>query len=110
MKCLQKEPHKRYATAKELADDLNRYLMGEPIRARRTPPVERGIKWTRRHPTAATLLALGTLAVFGAVGAGVWYSNHRRNLDRIDAQHEAALRDETADDLLRAGRPSRAAT
>ncbi len=41
LKCLQKEPRKRYATAKEMADDLNRYLVGEPIQARRTPPIER---------------------------------------------------------------------
>ncbi len=59
MKCLQKEPRKRYATAKDMADDLSRYLAGEPIRARRTPPIERAVKWTRRHPTAATLLAFG---------------------------------------------------
>ena len=50
LKCLQKEPRKRYATAKELADDLNRYLVGEPIQARRTPPIERGIKWTQTAP------------------------------------------------------------
>ena len=63
LKCLQKEPPKRYGTALELADDLRRYLDNRPIRARRTPLWERGAKWVRRHPTTATLLALGTAAV-----------------------------------------------
>ncbi len=102
MKCLQKEPRKRYATAKELADDLNRYLVGEPILARRTPPIERGIKWARRRPTVATLLAFGILGVIGLLSAGMWYWNHRRALERIADRHEAQLREETAYDLLRA--------
>ena len=58
LKCLQKEPRKRYATAKELADDLNRYLVGEPIRARRISAVERGIKWAKRHPAVAMAFTL----------------------------------------------------
>ena len=58
MKCLQKEPRKRYATAKDMADDLNRYLRGEPIQARRTPPIERAVKWAKRHPAKATALGL----------------------------------------------------
>jgi eukaryotic-like serine/threonine-protein kinase len=102
MKCLQKEPTKRYATAKELADDLSRYMLGEPIRARRTPPIERCVKWSRRRPTVATLLALGSIMVIAAIGAGAWYANHRRIQERIAAQHESALRDETAEDLIRA--------
>ena len=67
MKCLQKEPRKRYATAKEMADDLNRYLVGEPIRARRTPPVERAVKWAQaapdqRHP-ARPSRSLGVISL-----------------------------------------------
>ena len=69
LKCLQKEPPKRYATALELADDLRRYLDDRPIRARRTPLWERGAKWVRRHPTTATLLGLGTAAAVTLVVA-----------------------------------------
>ena len=50
LKCLQKDPPKRYATAEELADDLRRYLDNRPIRARRTPLWERGAKWVRAAP------------------------------------------------------------
>ena len=100
LKCLQKEPRKRYDTAKEMADDLNRYLSGEPIRARRTPPVERGVKWVKRHPTRATLLTLAIVGAFTFVGTGVWYWNHLRSLERIAARHEAKLREETANELM----------
>src|SRR5262249_28987562 len=102
LKCLQKEPQKRYLTAKELADDLNRYLLGEPIRARRTPPIERGIKWARRRPTQVTFLALAILGTIGLLGTGLWYWNHLRTLERIAERREAELREETAYDLIRA--------
>jgi len=102
LKCLQKEPRKRYVTAKEMADDLNRYLAGEPIRARRTPLFERGIKWAKRRPTVATLLALGILAVISLVSTGAWYWNNQRSLERMAARHVARLQEETANDLIRA--------
>src|SRR5262249_45525567 len=47
LKCLRKEPGRRYATAGELADDLQRFLDGQPVRARRTPAWECGVKWAR---------------------------------------------------------------
>src|SRR5262249_13711698 len=57
-KCLQKEPAARYATARELADDLRRYLAGEPIHARPPSLAYRVGLLGRRHPTATLLLFL----------------------------------------------------
>jgi serine/threonine protein kinase/tetratricopeptide (TPR) repeat protein len=104
MKCLQKEPRKRYATAKEMGDDLSRYLAGEPIKARRTPLVERAFKWVRRHPTAATLLAFGSIGAASLIGGGLWYWNNKRTIERSALQHLALVTEETGADLLRAQR------
>lgn len=54
--CLRKEPERRYATAELLADDLKRFLSGEPILARPAGPLERALKWIGRHPSLATLM------------------------------------------------------
>ena len=53
LKCLEKDPKRRYASAVALADDLERWLKHEPIRARRTGLITRGRKWVRRNPTSA---------------------------------------------------------
>jgi formylglycine-generating enzyme required for sulfatase activity len=63
LKCLHKEPAKRYASARELGEDLRRFLRGEGIRARRAGLPERVGRWARRRPALAVLMALGVLAV-----------------------------------------------
>src|SRR5205085_8523170 len=55
LKCLLKSPAKRYAGADALADDLRRFLVGEPIHARPLGSWGRTVKWARRHPSLAVL-------------------------------------------------------
>ena len=69
LKCLQKQPGKRYATAQALADDLHRFLTGQPIEARPVGPLERSGRWCRRHPVAAVGAALAAL-ILALVGWG----------------------------------------
>ncbi|MEJ7640252.1 MAG: serine/threonine-protein kinase, partial [Singulisphaera sp.] len=57
LKCLQKEPAGRYANAKELAEDLLRFLADEPILARSVGNMERLLRWCRRNPALAGLMA-----------------------------------------------------
>src|SRR5439155_9312381 len=76
LKCLQKDPAKRYTIAGALADDLRHFLAGEPIRARPIATVERVWRWCRRNPRVAALLAaVSILLVLVAVvstGAAFW--------------------------------------
>jgi serine/threonine-protein kinase len=77
--CLRKEPGRRYASALALAEDLQRFLQGEPIRMRRTPPWERLLKWARRHPARALLGGTGLLAA-AAVGLLLLLADSRERL------------------------------
>src|SRR5947207_486503 len=63
LKCLEKEPHRRYASALELAEDLRRYRQHEPIRARPIGRLGRLTRWCRRKPLVASLLALLVLTL-----------------------------------------------
>jgi tetratricopeptide (TPR) repeat protein len=96
--CLEKEPRRRYRTARDLADDLGHYLRGEPIRARPASAWEQAWKWGRRKPALAGLLALSLLTAVGlAAGALVWgQQEHRR------AGEEARLRAEAEREHTRA--------
>ncbi len=74
LKCLQKEPSRRYGSAEALAEDLERWLRGEPIRARSVGAMERAAKWARRKPAAATAygLLLAALVLGAGGGAATW--------------------------------------
>jgi WD40 repeat protein len=69
LKCLEKDPRRRYASAGALAEDLEHWLRHEPIRARSSTAWEHAIKWTKRRPTQAALAgaSVGAVLVLGAV-------------------------------------------
>ncbi len=73
LKCLQKEPSKRYSLAIALQEDIDRFRNGETILARRTPALERGIKWARRRPVRAALLGAAAAAFLGLTIGGASY-------------------------------------
>jgi serine/threonine protein kinase len=72
LKCLKKEPRARYGTARELADDLERFMAALPIQARPPTLLERGIRWVRQHPLAAAITSALALALCTGV-TGLWY-------------------------------------
>jgi WD40 repeat protein/tRNA A-37 threonylcarbamoyl transferase component Bud32 len=83
LKCLQKEPRRRYAGAGGLADDLRRFADGAPILARPSAAWERALKWARRRPAAAGLLTVSLVALTALVGGALWHN----------VQLQATLRD-----------------
>jgi serine/threonine-protein kinase len=109
LKCLQKEPRQRYASAEALAEDLGRFLAGEPIRARPVGRLEKAFKWVKRRPAVAALWAAGVSAVLLAGGGWAWLERQaaeRRARDAElrarEAQRAARLRQGVAAALSRA--------
>jgi tetratricopeptide (TPR) repeat protein len=91
LKCLQKEPARRYATAEALADDLQRFQAGEPIRARPVGPLGRGWRWCRRNPAVAALTTLTALVfVAGFVLVAVQGRRAQRNFTAAEAERRRA--------------------
>ena len=86
LKCLHKEPCRRYASAVELADDLHGFLEGTPIRARRASAGERAWRWCRRNPPLALASALAAAALVAtialAMGFGVVQRENALRLER----------------------------
>ncbi|HEY4310064.1 MAG TPA: tetratricopeptide repeat protein [Pirellulales bacterium] len=113
LKCLEKSPGRRYASAQALADDLRRYLAGEPIHARCVTRVERLVRWARRNPriaalTAMVLILLTSIAAISTVAAvRIDRARHREQEATAEAQREAqrveefALRAQSESDTAR---------
>jgi len=93
LKCLEKNPQKRYATADQLAEDLERWLAGEPIHARPVTTWTRGLKWARRRPAAAALAVVVPLALLTLGVGGVLFSlqSDRARREAVEAEQEFEL-------------------
>jgi tRNA A-37 threonylcarbamoyl transferase component Bud32 len=90
LKCLQKEPRRRYASAGMLADDLARFLRGDPVLARPEGPLARGRRWCRRNPGLAILSAVAVLGLFVATAASTAAAlTARRDAVALLAAHQA---------------------
>jgi serine/threonine-protein kinase len=93
LKCLARDPARRYGSAEALADDLDRFVRGEPVRARRVGRAERLLRWCRRRPVTAALA--GGLLLSVAVGLGlVGWQWWRAEANRARAEEQRARADE----------------
>ena len=110
LKCLEKDPTRRYSSALALAEDLERWLKHEPIAARRVGLLVRGRKWVRRNPSIAVMAAM-LLALTVPLGVMVWKSEFSRQpvttgiavlpFENLGEQKEnAAFVDGLQDDIL----------
>jgi len=110
LKCLEKDPKRRYSSALALAEDLERWLKHEPIRARPSGILSRGRKWARRKPAIAAVLAL-SLILGVSVGWNIWKSELIRQSSTTgiavlpfenlsNDREDASFADGVQDDLL----------
>ena len=109
LKCLEKDPQRRYPSALGLAEDLERWLQCEPIQARRSGPFTHGKKWLQRNPTVAAL-AVSLVFLAAAVSVIVWKSGAVRPLpaaiavlpfeDLSENKESASFADGVQDDIL----------
>jgi TolB-like protein/Tfp pilus assembly protein PilF/predicted Ser/Thr protein kinase len=111
LKCLEKDPKRRYPSALALAEDLDRWLKHEPIRARRIGVFTRGRKWVRRNPSIAVMAAM-LLALAAPLAVIIWKSEFPRQplttgiavlpFENLSEQREnaAAFVDGVQDDIL----------
>ena len=91
LKCLEKEPARRYESAEALADDLSRWAAGHPIRARALGPTGRAARWVRRNPLVAGLSGvLVVVALAGLTGVLWGWGEARRNAVAAEANATAA--------------------
>src|SRR5262249_37938189 len=94
LKCLEKDPLKRYSSASDLTADLHRFERGESIAARRPGQLERVVKWVRRRPTAAALVGASVPFTITLIGGALWLAvqqAQRRQAVEADLREVAEL-------------------
>ncbi len=102
LKCLEKDSRRRYASADALAEDLRRWLAGEPTAARAVGVVERACLWARRYPTAAALAGVSLVAMIAMIAAGFFIAYNgelkraNRAIEEARGKIEAAYASESA--------------
>jgi hypothetical protein len=85
LRCLEKDPRRRYGSAELLALELESWLAGEPIRARRITTIERSIKWAKRRPILAALVGVCVVSALALLGGGLVFARRlNRELDRTE--------------------------
>ncbi|HEV3256485.1 MAG TPA: protein kinase [Gemmataceae bacterium] len=98
LKCLDKEPAKRYPSAEALADELQRFLAGEPIRARPIAAWRQAVKWARRKPAQAVLIAVSVAAALCLLAVWGWFTAqlHEERNKAIDQARIARIAQQQA--------------
>jgi tetratricopeptide (TPR) repeat protein len=94
LKCLEKEPRRRYRSAEALAEDLERWLAGEPVQARRSGIWERAVKWARRRPAVAALVVVSAGAGLALLGGSLWYNARLQEALQAVQAREQETRDQ----------------
>lgn len=105
LKCLEKEPQRRYGSAEALAQDLERWLADEPIQARPSTPLEKSVKWVRRRPAVAALLAVSALGLVGLlILAGFLWQNAEKRAQAVQDLQAARQEQQLAEEHVEAKR------
>jgi WD40 repeat protein len=90
LKCLEKEPRRRYASAAAMGEDLDRFLNGRSIRARPPGVLERGTRWASRHPAWAAASVCGLVALLGSTGGAIYVNQTRADAAQAVARAAGA--------------------
>jgi uncharacterized protein (TIGR03067 family) len=98
---MAKRPEERFPDCQELADELRRWLEGEPIRTRRMRPIERIVRWVRREPRLAAAAGIAAIALMAVVALAIAFGLYtsRANIDLSEKQKEAEWEADRANQL-----------
>ena len=95
LKCLEKDPNRRYPSAQLLADELGRFVKGEPILARPIGPLARAVRWAQRSPLVASLVGTIMVTLLGGTLVSSWYAVHWRATSQELAKNKNELEEQT---------------